>query len=255
MVDIKYSRNTWKYQVNNKNLISSTQEIISEQTLKLFINKEYWLTFICTPRELEELVIGFLWDENIIEDLSEIDQITLSSNFTRIDVLLHKPVIKPKRWYRTTTGISMLKLKNISCSENTLRISPAQLITLYQQFNDLQFFHSKVGGFHSAALSDGEKIFYAVEDVGRHNCIDKIIGKYLREKNIFEPVVLLLSGRISLEMIHKIQRLNASIIISRTTPTSNAVEVAESLNITLIGYLRTDSFTIYSHPYRIKGLN
>ncbi len=241
----------WKYTTESRLLSPAHQNVITECSIELRVNHDPWLTLICTPTYLETLAIGFLWNENIIDNLREINSINLSEDITSIDIVLSHPVQKPNSFHRTSTGISPL-LKNQVKSLNKMEsIQGDKIIALYQEFSSLQTLHQSVGGFHSAALSDGEEIKLAVEDVGRHNCIDKISGLFLQSQDAFTPKLLLLSGRISSEMIHKALRLQVPIIVSRTSPTYSAMTIAEAQQISLIGYLRNDNFTVYSHPERI----
>ena len=102
-----------------------------------------------------------------------------------------------------------------------------------------------------AALSDGVNINIKFEDVGRHNCIDKICGQFLMTNQPYKPQVILLTGRISSEMVLKIKKLEIPMIVSRTTPTAHAVEIADIFGLCIVGYLRNDTFSVYSHPERI----
>ena len=90
-----------------------------------------------------------------------------------------------------------------------------------------------------------------VEDLGRHNCVDKLAGQFLLQNRPFTPHLIALSGRISSEMVAKSLALSVEFIVSRTSPTSLAIETAAQLGITLIGYLRGGQFDIYSHPERV----
>jgi len=114
-----------------------------------------------------------------------------------------------------------------------------------------QELYRETGGVHTSALSDGEKILIVAEDIGRHNTLDKIAGRCLMENIWPDERILLTTGRISSEMLQKAARLGADAVISRTAPSSLAVEMAESLGITLIGYARRDRFNVYAHEERI----
>jgi FdhD protein len=92
------------------------------------------------------------------------------------------------------------------------------------------------------------KILIAAEDIGRHNTLDKIAGRYIMER--INPVrkIIVTTGRISSEMIQKAGRIGAGVVILRTSPSSLSVQMADELGITLIGYAQRDRFTIYAHP-------
>jgi FdhD protein len=91
------------------------------------------------------------------------------------------------------------------------------------------------------------------EDIGRHNSVDKIAGKCLLEDIRMSRKFLLTTGRISSEMLQKSSRIGASIVVSRTSPSSLSIELADRFGITLIGYARRDRFNVYTHPDRITN--
>ena len=109
------------------------------------------------------------------------------------------------------------------------------------------------GGSHAAALFDDQyNILVLKEDIGRHNTLDKIAGIALMENKSLEDRIILTTGRISSDMMQKSLRLGASVIISRTSPSSMSVELAEKQGITLIGYAKRHRFNVYTHPERIS---
>ena len=111
--------------------------------------------------------------------------------------------------------------------------------------------YARSRGVHTAALSDGEKLIVLAEDVGRHNTIDKVRGACLIEQIDPRDKVLLCTGRISSEMVNKAARMGCPIVVSRTTPTSLAVQLAQTWNITMVGYVRGNALNVYTHPGRI----
>jgi FdhD protein len=132
---------------------------------------------------------------------------------------------------------------------------PAERIgTLIELLSRAQDLYRKSGGVHISALSDGEKIIIATEDIGRHNTLDKLAGRCILEQ--INPLmrIILTTGRISSEMIQKAGRIGATFVISRTSPSSLSVQLAKEVGITLIGYARRDRFTIYAHPERILSI-
>jgi FdhD protein len=112
--------------------------------------------------------------------------------------------------------------------------------------------HHLTGGTHAASIFDGRGGFLSfAEDVGRHNALDKAIGKLLLEGKVHEAAIVHLSSRLSFEMVVKAARLRAEILTGVSAATSLAIETAESLGITLVGTLRNPRGNIFTHPDRI----
>ena len=109
----------------------------------------------------------------------------------------------------------------------------------------------ETGGVHCVALCDRENILVINEDVARHNALDKVIGESLEKEIYLKDKIVILSGRVSLEMILKCAKLNIPIIISKSAPTSLSVALAKMLNITLVGFVRGNKMNIYSGDERI----
>jgi FdhD protein len=243
---LSYQAGTWEEKRTN---------IISEQSINLTVNNEPWLTFMCTPTDLEALAVGFLYNEEIIETMDEVASVRVCPEETNIDVWLNSSVKKPENWTRTTgcsggeTSVenSSSQIKKI-VQKNDSMLRAERVGELIGLLGEVQSLYRESGGVHTSALSDGEKILIAAEDIGRHNTLDKIAGRYIMER--INPVrkIIVTTGRISSEMIQKAGRIGAGVVISRTSPSSLSVQMADELGITLIGYARRDRFTIYSHP-------
>ena len=107
------------------------------------------------------------------------------------------------------------------------------------------------GGVHSSALSNGKRILRIVEDIGRHNTLDKLAGHLILHPEPVERKVLLTTGRVSSEMLQKSARIGCEVVVSRTSPTSESIRLAEQSGITLVGYARRSQMTVYTHPSRL----
>ena len=108
------------------------------------------------------------------------------------------------------------------------------------------------GGVHTASISNGTEIVFMADDIGRHNCVDKVIGWELLNKMIVPARrVILSSGRICAAIVSKAVRGHVPFLISHSAPTIGAVQLAREYGITLIGFVRGKSFNIYSHEERI----
>lgn len=234
------------------------QDMIVETPVALYVNGLSWLTFMCTPNQLKALAVGFLFNEGIINSLSQIADAHVCDNGDIVDIWLTHEVEKPKEWKRTsgcTGGYTATDLYAIDARiTNGISLESSQVRQFVAELFGAQRLYSKAGGVHTSILTDGEDFVVMAEDVGRHNTLDKISGRCLLEQINLSKRILLTTGRISSDMLQKAARLGASIVISRTSPTSLSVELAENWGITLIGYARRDRFNVYTHPGRIIDL-
>lgn len=241
----------WRYDGDDQALEELIKPIVVEHTCQLIVNGEKWITFICSPDNLEALGIGFLWNEAVITDLDQVKEVELSGDGATLSIELTNSVLKPKNFHRTSTGIAIDQPHQTAPTKEEFSLKAEHILKLYREFINQQELHGSVGGFHSGALSDGEKINILVEDLGRHNCIDKLTGLYLQSGKTFPARLLLISGRISSEMVAKSITLGINFLISRTSPTSLAIQTAQEVGITLVGYLRGHQYNIYTHPQRV----
>jgi FdhD protein len=230
---------------------------IVETPVALTVNGAVWLTFMCTPVHLEEMAVGFLYNEGIIESADEVADVRLCEHGDNVDVWLKRAASQPENWRRTSgcsggmTAVDLLAKPDVSLSGIDLTVEANAVGALVGQLFEAQSLYRVTGGVHTSALSDGERILAAAEDIGRHNTLDKIAGICLT-RNIFpERRILLTTGRISSEMLQKAARLRAPILISRTSPSSLSIAMAERYGITLIGYAKKHRYNVYTHAHRI----
>lgn len=229
--------------------------VIAERSVSLTVNGKVWLTLQCTPIDLEALAVGFLYNEGFIHTAEEIRLVEVCANGENVDVWLNHKADPPKQWRRTSGCTGGMTATDASIQAPVLTDSfylpPEQVCTLIRLLLDAQGLHREVGGVHASALSDGEHLLVVAEDIGRHNTLDKISGHCLLDPIEPPHPVLLTTGRVSSEMLQKAGRIGAQVVISRTSPTSLSIQMAEQQGITLIGYARHDRFNVYTQPGRV----
>jgi FdhD protein len=243
---------------NNGRWEGERTNIVNEQPVTLTVNNELWLTFMCTPIDLEALAVGFLYNENIIQTKDDFANLRVCPGGNNIDVWLNNQVRKPDKWTRTsgcsggeTSTVESYFTPELTKPHNGAIFTPRLIGNLMDQLLKSQDLYKKSGGMHTSVLCDGNRIIFTVEDIGRHNTLDKLAGKLLLEQLKLSECIIVTTGRISSEMIQKAGRIGASLVISRTSPTSLSIQMAEQLGITMIGYARRERFTVYAHPERI----
>jgi FdhD protein len=236
---------------------SHDAETIVETPVSLTVNGEVWLTFMCTPVNLEAMSVGFLYNEGIIERMDEVEDVRVCEHGDNVDVWLNRSVQQPQSWRRTSgctggvTAVDALARVDVSFNGDQPQFPPEAIGHLVEMLFASQELYRETGGVHTSALSDGEKIVFVAEDIGRHNTMDKIAGLCLMNNTWPQTRILITTGRISSEMLQKAARLSAPILISRTSPSSLSIEMAERYGITLIGYARTHRFNVYSNAQRV----
>ena len=226
-----------------------------------------------TPGNDEDLVSGFLYNERIIENINEIEKVEKKGETVgdynlqnKIEATINNTknldIGKIKKNFITNSScgvcgktsldsIEVLKTNKIDLSfpkinYNIILKSPELL-----QNNQSEF--SKTGGIHASALIDSKGEVIAIrEDVGRHNALDKLIGHALKNKIIKpENQFIACSGRLNFELVQKALMSNIGLMAGVGAPTSLAIDLAKRFNMTLVGFVKQDSFNIYSNKERI----
>jgi len=221
-----------------------------------------------TPGNDEELGVGFLFTEGIIqkrEEVSEVSAIPFADNKVLITLSKNKqPLLQnAERNFYTTSSCGVCGKSGIDAIRTTsLYKNDADEIclqaSLFYRLDDVlrkqQAVFESTGGLHASALFDLDGNFMMLrEDVGRHNALDKVIGAaFLNNQLPLSNAILLLSGRASFELVQKAAMAGIKIIAAVGAPSSLAVQMAEETGITLIGFLRNQRFNIYSGGHRIR---
>jgi FdhD protein len=234
--------------------------VVEEALVCISLNGEELATFMCTPHQLEYLALGFLYNEGIIQGLADVRTWRVSKSQTCVDVWLnHMDNERPRRKIITAGCGGGVTFDDLSEAHEPLiseaTATPEQLADLMRQLHLGATLYQEARGIHTAVLADHEKVLLQVEDVGRHNCIDKLQGAALLTGVPTRDRILLSSGRISSEMINKARRLETPIVCSRTSPTSLSLALADAWNMTIVAYLRQDRMRVYTHPERVIDLN
>ena len=225
-----------------------------------------------TPGNDEELVLGFLYSENIINSKHDVLSVKpcvnketreLEDNVIRVELTegFEVDLERLNRNFYTTSscgvcGKASIELIETICSNqipNTFKVSKDVILELSKKLKSDQLVFSVTGGIHATAVFDETgKLELIQEDVGRHNAFDKAVGKKLLENAIpLNKNIGLVSGRTSFELLQKAVMAGLPILCAIGAPSSLAVELAEEFNITLIGFLKENRFNIYSNPERI----
>jgi FdhD protein len=225
-------------------------EVVREQPLSVYVNGDKFLTLLCSPMMLEALVVGYLWMEKVIADVTEIVDLQISPVDGRAEVTLGHAVTLPTERILTSGcggGITFrIDHRLFPRLDSPVRVRPAELGDRMKDLFGAAVHYQRSRGIHGAALADRERLLLVAEDVGRHNAVDKIKGEALLRGIPTEDRLLLSTGRISSEMLLKAARMGVPVVASRTSPTEMAVALAEQLGVTVCGYVRPDGLNVYA---------
>ena len=231
------------------------KEVVREVPVTVYVNGTEWVTFLCTPQSLRNLVLGFLYLEGIIDNLDDVALLRVCEEEEMIEVRLTHDVELPTRRVLTSGcggGTTFADLTaQTSKIESAVKVTPSQILGLMRQLYHEAELYRTAGGVHTSALSDGEKLLVVASDVGRHNTLDKIQGQCLLEGIDTRDRILLTTGRLSAEMLNKAAKMQVPMLVSRTSPTDLAVDMAKAQGITLIGYARGEQMHVYSGEERV----
>lgn len=219
-----------------------------------------------TPGNDAELAIGFLFTEGIIQDVGAVERAELVAGEEERVVVYLQSGIRPalrsldRNFYTTSScgvcGKTSLDAVAVACPPVTsnMIIDVRLLPTLPVRLRQSQQVFEVTGGLHAAGLfsTDGALLTMR-EDVGRHNAVDKLIGEILiRDQQIFHKSILVLSGRISFELVQKAAMAGIPVVAAVGAPSSLAIELAQSKGICLAGFIRDDRFNVYTFADRIR---
>ncbi len=226
--------------------------IAVEKKLNITLNKKHFISLFCTPLQIEELLIGFFLTSNLIKGKISPDMFNISYG-DEINVSINSKNILPEKLCtsRHLGGFTFIKKSTFKPITDVFSISSEIILDLCDKFQQHSDLFRLTGCFHSAAIADREKILAFAEDIGRHNAVDKVIGSVFLQNIQFVKKLMMVSCRLSSEIVLKCANMNIPILISRAAPTTLAVKIAEKSGITLIGFARGNRFNIYTHAHRI----
>jgi len=240
--------------------------LVIEEALKISINNDIFSITMRTPSDDNELVLGLLYSEDIFTG----DVSLVKMNAVNQDAITHFNIDIPNNLLRKGYLNSRSLLSVASCGicgktdlpevkghiKHSDKLNIDDLNKMFKLMSSKQDLFLRSGGSHAAAIFDKKNILLSLkEDIGRHNAVDKTIGDLLIKKQLKEAFCLLVSGRVSYEIIIKAFRAKIPVLAAVSAPSSLAVDFAKELGITLLGFCREGKATCYANDYRIDVTN
>lgn len=226
-----------------------------ERAITLIVDGEELATVACSPHRVLALALGFLRVEDIIQTANDVLLMEVCDDETVVKVRLAPTARKVphdrKRILTSGCGRGVTFSLDVVPVAGGMTVRPEQLMEWMETLLDRAEGYKDHGGTHTAGLFGGNGLELIVEDIGRHNTIDRIAGEALLADVPTQGKAILTSGRISSEMLVKCSRIGVGIAASRTSPTELAVSLAQEANIAVCGYVRRDQLRIFHEAGRL----
>lgn len=262
MNNSKYLREIIIEKVNGDEIIETEDLTIEEARLSVFLNGEKAISMMCIPMDQEAHALGFLMSENVIASMEDVQSISTSEDGLRVDIKAAVDENSLQNLYKEKTLVSgcgggvtgnVASSVEVPFNQTQFVISPKTISTEVKKFYADSQLYNLTGCVHKAMLylEDGSTI--TAEDIGRHNAIDKVVGKCILKGIDTSKSVLFVSGRLSSEMVVKAVMHKIAIVVSRTAPTYLGVKTAHTHGVTLIGFARGKKMNLYTHQGRIHA--
>ncbi|MEG0380691.1 MAG: formate dehydrogenase accessory sulfurtransferase FdhD [Kurthia sp.] len=237
--------------------------VVTEYAVTVKINQEEFVTMVCTPEYVEDMVVGYLASERVIRNFDDIESIwhQEKEGFVHVKTKQVNPYFQQmqnKRYITSCCGASRQgfvfandALVAKKMHDVHIKITPEDAYRLMYELQESANVFQETGGVHNAALCDVNGIVLSRMDIGRHNALDKIYGYCLRNEISLRDKIIVFSGRISSEILLKVSKIGCEMVLSKSAPTELALELADGLGITTVGFVRKNTMNVYTHAKRI----
>jgi FdhD protein len=259
---------TIERQVWRGNSVSTGTRAIPEETaLALTYNGVTYAVMMATPQDLVDFAIGFSLSEGLVQSADEIDSLDIVELQDGIELRMWLP--KPnaerlqerRRYIAGPTGCGLCGVDSIAEAMRPVSVvgrgrsfTPEQITTAIQAIPALQSINIETRAVHAAAFwTPARGVIALREDVGRHNALDKLAGALAQEKIVASEGVVLLTSRVSIELVQKAAAIGAPMIVAVSAPTALAVRMAQAAGMTLAAIARSDGFEVFTHQDRISA--
>jgi len=239
-----------------------------ETAIALTYNGSTHAVMMATPSDLEDFALGFSLTEGVIESAADIDSLEVIATPLGVEVRIWlteergKTYVGRKRSMAGPTGCGLCGVESLEAAMRPLphvvqpawRLTPQAIVAAMAALDPAQQLNQATHAVHAAAFwTEAEGLVALREDVGRHNALDKLAGALVRAGRTASSGIILMTSRVSIELIQKAARLDAPILAAVSAPTAAAIRLADEAGITLIGVARRQDFEIFTHPDKIAS--
>jgi FdhD protein len=260
---VRVRRSSWRVGAE----VRSDRAIPEETAVAFTFNTASYAVMMATPQDLEDFAVGFALTEGVISSIEAIEGIDIVEEEIGIElrIWLKAPqaveFLGRRRKMAGPTGCGLCGVESLveamrppPAVGEGLVFTPSQIMSAVDSLFPLQVLNHETRAVHAAGFWDPERGLVAVrEDVGRHNALDKLAGALARNNSTARQGLVVLTSRVSIEMVQKSAAIGAPIIAAVSAPTALAVRMADYCGMTLVAIARKDGFEVFTHPHRVKG--
>ena len=238
-----------------------------ETAVALTYNGGTYAVMMATPQDLRDFAVGFSLSEGVVNSAADIESLDLLrlGDGVELRMWLNEPkadrLRERRRHVAGPTGCGLCGIESIAEAMRPAAVvghgrqfSSEEIMAAMRDLPSRQKLNIETRAVHAAAFWDATRGIVSLrEDVGRHNALDKLAGALARSSVVTSEGIILLTSRVSVEMVQKSAAIGAPVMVSVSAPTALAVRMADAAGITLVAVARADGFEVFTHPHRISG--
>jgi FdhD protein len=248
---------------------ATDSRMVPEETPVAFsYNGTTHAVMMASPADMEDFAVGFSLSEGIVSKLAQIDEIAVEEHDEGIDVQIllageaGQELTDRRRRMAGPVGCGLCGIESIeqalkpvaSVTRAKLKLTPDEISEAVKLLSQVQPLHSDTGAVHAAGFYvPGKGIVAAREDVGRHNALDKLAGALCRAGIAGKTGAVVITSRVSIEMVQKAAIIGAPVLIAVSAPTALAIRTAQAAGMTLVALVRGDEFDVFTRPERVPS--
>lgn len=233
---------------------SRWDKLVIETDLKIILNGVELVNVACSPQDTIQLAIGYLLSEGYLKTAADIKSLDADDPCCiRIDTNTEPDLTCDSIRVNSCLGRGRIHQDLVPLADGkSINYLPAHVLKIINELDATSHTFQQTGGVHSAGLANNRQLLFRFEDIGRHNAVDKVIGQAFLQQIDLEDKCLLLSGRIAAEILIKAASNGIPFVLSRSAPTLMALEKADELGLTVVGFARGHRFNLYCQGKRIS---
>ena len=235
-----------EYNIDNLEIKDKTDLICIEKNCKIYLNEKYIYSTVCSPEHIKELAVGHLFSEKVISIN------TLPINFNNLSITIKEEYSDIFVYITISSNTNDNTYNNNKHTADNTKLKISTIKKILNYMGNVKGVWEHTGGTHWACISDLDgNIIINIEDIGRHNAIDKVIGYCILNNIVLTNKILISSGRTPLNSVLKCANCNIPILISKSPTTNKGINIAKENNILLIGFARKNKITVYNNSENI----